>query len=431
MRTFNELIKVDEKNIELNVNDSKKDTSMKDAINDQISSSNVEIASNPEQFNASNNSTVSSFTDESSCNNMSNVKASANVSNTSEKQSTAASLADGIIENANKNITEKEPLQNKFFLQGSEKGKLNTVNQILQEQEFELLSCINDSSTMDPLELSSEFDCSDEFVNTNLLANPEFLKNLAIDSSNASFSNDDAATSADKTEDSDIEILENIENEKKIGEKKNVEDNANRLTMDLKSPVKLEIEKKEQPALCDTDENKCTSLKTSTNTSADVQSEKPLTLDDIKDTGRAGLELYKCGYLECSFAAPNATLLKTHIKKCNFGEPARNLFCPHCKKRFIRIGFLLEHMKAHGLKRFGCSLCKNRFAVSYQATAHMKTKHKHLSTKLVPADPTNPSVEGLFIVQATVSFFHFNNYSLNLNFKQVLYIYSLKKKFII
>ncbi|CAL1673083.1 unnamed protein product [Lasius platythorax] len=398
MRTFDEPMKVDEGNVESSADDSKKDTSMKDAINDRISAAslNVEIASNQERSKASNNPAVPSFTSGIS----SNTEANANVPNTSGKQSIDASLAGGIAKKASKNAAEKQPLQNKSFLQGSEKGKLSTVNQILQEQALELLSCINDSGAVDPLEFSSEFDCSNEFVSTNLLDNPEFLKNLSVNSSNASFSNDDAATSADKMEDSDIEILENIESGKKIAEKKNVEGDANHLTADSKSSVELKIEKKEQSALCDTIEDKCTSVKAST--SADAQSERPLTLDDIKDTGRAGLELYKCGYLECSFAALNSGSLRTHIKSCNFGEPVRNLFCPHCKKRFIRIGFLLGHMQqAHGLKRFGCSLCKNRYTGPHQATQHMKTKHKHLNTKLVPADPTNPSAEGLFIVQAT------------------------------
>lgn len=399
MRTFDEPVKVDERNIELSVDNSKKNTSIKDA-SDKISTAslNVEITSNPEQSNVPNNSTVPSFTNEIDCSNVSSVETSVIVFNTSDKQSIDASLTGAIAENASKNATEKQSLQNKSFLQGSEKGNLNQI------QEQERLSRINDSGTGNPLELSSEFNCSDEFVNTNLLDDPEFLKNIAVNSSNASFSNDGATVSTDKTEDSDIEILENIGSEKEIAQMKNIEHDTNHLTADSKSPVELKIEKKEQSAICDTSENTHISVQASTSTCTDVQSEKPLTLDDIKDTGCAGLELYKCGYLECSFAAPDANLLKAHIKKCNFGEPVRNLFCPHCKKRFIRIGFLLEHMKSHGLKRFGCSLCKSRYAVSYQATAHMKTKHKHLNTKLVPADPTNPSAEGLFIVHATVSF---------------------------
>lgn len=394
VRTFDEPIRVDEENIKLNVNDPKKNILTKVAIHEKTATTslNVEVASNPEQSDAPNNLTVPSFIKEISCS-MSNVETNANVFNASEKLSIDASSA-GITENVSKKIVEKQSVQNKSFLQGSEKGKLN---QIVQEEKR--LSCINDSGTRDPSELSSEFNCSDEFVNTNLLDNPEFLKTLAVNSSNPSISNDEATVSADKTEDSDIEILENI-GEKKIVEKKNIEQDANHLTADSKSSIELKIEKKEQFAVCDTSENKSTFVKASTSTCTDVQSEKPLTLDDIKDTGRAGLELYKCGYLECSFAASNANLLKAHIKKCNFGEPVRNLFCPHCKKRFIRIGFLLEHIKVHGLKRFGCSLCKIRYAVASQATAHMKTKHKHLGTKLVPADPTNPSVEGLFIVHA-------------------------------
>lgn len=391
IRTFEEPTKLGEGNIESGGDNSKKNTNMKDAINDQTSIASPDIEG---RSKVSNSPAISSFTSR-----MSNMETNINVPSTSEKQSTNASVA-SIAENANKNANEKQSLQNKSSSQGSEKDKSSTTNQVIQEQELELLSCLNDSDAMDPLELSNEFDSSDEFVNTNLLDNPEFLKNLTINSNNTSFSNDDAAMFADKTEDSDIEILENIESEKR----KDVEDDTNHST-DSKPSVELKIEKKEQSEMGDTEDKY---VKTST--SADTQSERPLTLDDIKDTGHAGLELYKCGYLECSFATTNAITLKAHIKSCTFGEPTKNLCCPHCKKRFIRIGFFLEHMKAHGLKRFGCSLCKFRYAVPYHATQHMKTKHKHLSTKLVPADPTNPSAEGLFIVQATVSLSFHHNY---------------------
>ena len=114
MRTFDEPMKVDEGNVESSADDSKKDTSMKDAINDRISAAslNVEIASNQERSKASNNPAVPSFTS-------SNMEANANVPNTSGKQSIDASLAGGIAKKASKNAAEKQPLQNKSFLQGS------------------------------------------------------------------------------------------------------------------------------------------------------------------------------------------------------------------------------------------------------------------------------------------------------------------------
>jgi len=407
LRTFDD--KINKESIDSNVDDSQKNTIKKDAANDQISTASlsIDITLNEVRSNPPNNLKEDNFVGAVN-DDLKNAEANAKVSNISTKQSADASLA-STSEKMSKSA-EKQPLQNKLFLQAeTEKSSDDITSQILQEPELELLSSMNDCGAIDPLEFSDEFNCSDEFVNTNLLDNAEFLKNFTPNSDNI------FSKSADKTEDSDIEILES---EEKAARRK-IEDDIKKKV----EPVFFEAktESKKQVASSDTIEMKCTSEEMTAHTAnATVQQDKPLTLDDIKDTGRIGHELYKCGYLECSFTAPNAVLLKAHIKTCNLGEPIKNLFCPHCKKRFVKIGLLLEHMKSHGLKRFGCSLCKLRYSVSYQATAHMKTKHKFLNTKLVPADPTNPSVDGLFIVQAIVSLlssiFNIKNYKYYLFF---------------
>lgn len=382
---------------------------MTDTINIQVSANALNILTYPEQSSveiALNQERIPNL-----LGNLSNVES--NVSNVTSKQSEDASCA-GIAENVSnstdtpttsslqkQNLLGGLPLNNENKpSQQSEKKKLNdyATNQILHEPELELLSCMNDSNAVDPLECTEEFDCGDEFVNTNLLDNPAFLKSLTA---NASFSKDDIITSEDKTEDSDVEILENIENAK-VAEKKDPKNDVNQ-TANPESSSKQETKKEEKSAACDTTDDKYTSKEVLTD-SVTAQPDEPLTLADIKHTGYSGHELYKCGYEECSFATSNSASLRAHIKECIHKANNKNLYCAHCKKRFIKIGFLLEHLKAHGLKRFGCSLCKMRYAVPYQAMAHMKTKHKHPNTKLIPADPTNPSVDGLFIVQATVSF---------------------------
>jgi len=404
-------------------NDSpKKNASMENVTNEQISIASLnenvlnetildEEQSNPEKLNSDFVKGINS--------NPNNTEIAANISNIPAKQCKDSSIS--TIKNMSNNSAEKQLLhgsyvlnkfdESKLFSQ-SEKSKSNeyVTNQILHEPELELLSCVKETNTIDPLKCSSEFNCNDEFVNTNLLDNPEILKNFGINSDNTSFFKDNTTVLESKTEDSDIEILENVENEKKIVEKKNAEDDTNQM-MDSESSKKS-IETKEQ-LVCNTTKDKCISENSPIHSlNLSIRQEKPLTLDDIKDTGCAGLELYKCGYSDCSFAAPNASLLRAHMKECNFGVSNKNLFCPHCKKRFVKIGFLLEHLKAHGLKRFGCSQCKMRYAVSYQATAHMKTKHKFPNTKLVPADPTNPSVDGLFVVHAIVSISSFLSFFL-------------------
>ncbi|XP_025992233.2 uncharacterized protein LOC105202475 isoform X3 [Solenopsis invicta] len=551
--------------IGLNADDAKKNTTKKYA--NQISTAllNVKSVLNEARSNPPNNSrkddVIGTVND-----NLKNIEV--NVTNVLTKLSADVSLA-----NANKktrNGIAEKPVQKEPSLQ-SETKKLSdcATNQILREPQLELLSSKNDSNTINsnPIEFLGDFNCSDEFVNTNLLDNAELFKKFTPNSNNLS-------KATDKTDDSDIEILES---EEKIAQE-NVENNVNKITKEavLKSKIDIVDENiKEQVAPSDTTETERTptdvladksasvladksagvladksagvladksagvladksagvladksagvladksadvsenvsadvsenvsadvsenvsadvsenvsenvsadvsenvsadvsenvstdvsenvsadvsenvsadvsenvsadvsenvSADVSENVSADVSenvsadvlenvsadvsedmsedvsadvsedvsADQPLTLDDIKDTGRVGHDLYKCGYMDCNFTASNAILLKTHIKKCNLvvGEPIKNLFCPHCKKRFVKIGLLLEHMKTHGLKRFGCSLCKLRYSVSYQATAHMKQKHKLFNPKLVPADPTNPSADGLFIVHAT------------------------------
>lgn len=287
-----------------------------------------------------------------------------------------------------------KPDENKSSLIQPQKNKPSSH---VRKQTFNESKLLEDPSALDPLEFTSDLSCTDEFINTNLLDNPDFLKSFKPKSSNVSFCKNEAVITYDKTEDSDIEILENIGNSKMA--EKNAENNE---ITKLKSS-KQATTKEEQSDSCNTTGDKSTSKGTAAD--SDDAAAQPLTLEDIKDTGCTGLNLYKCGYTNCNFATTTAPLLKKHIKECSLNSAEKNLYCAHCTKRFIKIGFLLEHLKIHGLKRFGCSLCKIRYPVSYQATAHMKTKHKFPNTKLVPADPTNPSVDGLFIVQAIVSLF--------------------------
>ncbi|XP_067204646.1 uncharacterized protein [Linepithema humile] len=365
LRNFDDFIKLDETTL-VNVDETAK--SAQDAKNDQIPpimSPNAEAALNKEQLKSPSNLLP-------------------NILMKHSKDTCPVNVTENMSNSATEKQTETKVLQS-LGLQQKEKAKNHVRKQTFHKSE--LLSCTDDSGTKDSLESSSEINYDDEFVNTNLLDNPEFFKNLISLAGNTFKSN---AVSANKTEDSDIEILD-IESDKGNGE--DDADQAAELSEE-------NAEVKKQFAPCGVVEDKSAFCPEEA-AARTAQLEEPLTLDDIKDTGYSGCELYKCGYLECSYTALNSNTLKEHIKECSFAESSKNLFCAHCKKRFVKAGFLLEHlMKAHGLKRFGCSLCEMRYAVAYQATAHMKVKHKCNNTKLVPADPTNPSVDGLFIVQA-------------------------------
>ncbi|XP_076761656.1 uncharacterized protein LOC143429775 [Xylocopa sonorina] len=273
--------------------------------------------------------------------------------------------------------------------ESSEKSLLDTPKKSLLAK--------SPTEPMDPSEGS--FDCSDEFININLLDNPDFLKKVSNCSTDVSTANKSTVDDS-KQDDSDIEIVDVVDRE--VVSAKSIKSECDRKEsgdLNSKSKVESEVDMKEQQS-CNVDVkdlNVCTD--TNKDSSDTTKTDKPLTLEDIKDTGFSGTKLYKCGYETCDFSAPSAAHLRTHVKECSLGGDSKNLACAHCGKRFMKVGFLLEHIKSHGLKRFGCALCKMRCTVGYQAMAHMKMKHKYGCSKLVPADPKNPSADGLFIVQ--------------------------------
>lgn len=272
-------------------------------------------------------------------------------------------------------------------------------------------------TTSDPLETSRTSNSGDEFINFNILDNPDFLGSASGKSATASViverkSLEDTAITND---DSDIEILEDIGVSPKkstggpikviLPERAKKSSTQGDETSKTKSPAG-ETTEAEPVIVCSSTENSL-DLNINQNATEEIDNNfaRPLTLDDIKNTGFTGRDLYRCGYDGCEFGAETSALLRTHIKECMYATDGKNLNlnCIHCSKRFVKIGFLLEHFKLHGLKRFGCSLCSERWSMPYQAMSHMKSKHKNPYTKLIPADPKNPSADGLFVVEAIVS----------------------------
>ncbi|KAJ8678941.1 hypothetical protein QAD02_014728 [Eretmocerus hayati] len=130
-----------------------------------------------------------------------------------------------------------------------------------------------------------------------------------------------------------------------------------------------------------------------------------LTLDDIKDTGLTGRDLYQCGVENCSVSTENAEELRSHLQQHSPAEEnlsdSMSLYCVHCGplgKKYGRPSFFIDHLKTHGLRRFSCGICNARFALQSQAQSHLRAKHKFVHSKSVPADPANPSTDGLFVV---------------------------------
>ncbi|XP_063987939.1 uncharacterized protein Sov isoform X2 [Diachasmimorpha longicaudata] len=312
-------------------------------------------------------------------------------------------------------VVEKQPVSTSH--ENLKSAKSSSQGSIDQEQESivrysneKLKTQVN--LALDPLSLSQEFDMTDEFVNINVLDNPEFLRTAEERAAKLRAIN---PVVEDKNDDSDIEILECIEPSSKPKLQLTPIKDSLRPFLRLKEEVKESQSGRTTPAaVFSSNEDSNTSMEVSRSTEVSTPSEfdnheieresdflekPPLSLEDIKHTGFSDKDLYKCGYDGCNFEAMTAGALKTHIISCQYVAENVQLICVHCTKRFVKIGNLIDHLKIHGPKRFGCSLCSLRYPLACQAVAHMKTKHKISSSKLVPADPGNPSPDALFIVQ--------------------------------
>lgn len=251
-------------------------------------------------------------------------------------------------------------------------------------------------------------DDNNEFVSTNLLDHTELLSGKkAKQTANAN------VVKADDY-DSDIEIIEDY-----TDTASNKETPPNK-----KDEIKEEVTDNSKAQ--DSDESTPATEGPESVTADAKSSPKPnnegrfLKIEDVRGTGFEGKELFRCGVETCDYAAETAEDLRLHMMKCspNIDDGLTEqtpLYCIHCgpsSKRFSKASFFIDHLKTHGLKRFSCAVCNARFAVQGQAQSHVRAKHKFVNSKIVPADPMNPSTDGLFIVHPIVSIikFRYQNY---------------------
>ncbi|XP_046733857.1 uncharacterized protein LOC124404071 isoform X2 [Diprion similis] len=284
------------------------------------------------------------------------------------------------------------------------RSDVGNLQKSLQDSDYRktLLAVEN---AADPLSLNKYSNSVEQLVGDKGVEGSDSLKNFPNDgySDSPLIAVDSTGKKAELSDDSDIEILEDStqtvtkSSTPEIKMTENAETNS-QISMSTATTSHKTEETQSVTASNSSDAN----LNVISNTNFETTSNavrQLLTLDDIKDTGFTGTDLYKCGNYNCSFNSDTPELLKCHLSSCTADNDIKSLICAHCKKRFVKVGFLLEHLKTHGLKRFGCSLCPMRCTLPYQAMSHMKSKHKFASNKLVPADPKNPSTDGLFVVQ--------------------------------
>ncbi|XP_067015656.2 uncharacterized protein [Anabrus simplex] len=112
-----------------------------------------------------------------------------------------------------------------------------------------------------------------------------------------------------------------------------------------------------------------------------------VTPEELTSTGFSGEQLYRCGNATCNYAASDAATLREHLLICDMSRDCSVLICVHCQRQFKQINSLLEHLRIHGVCRYGCALCAFRAPVSQQAIKHLKQRHKIGNTRMVPIDP--------------------------------------------
>ncbi|XP_076256193.1 uncharacterized protein LOC143193736 isoform X1 [Rhynchophorus ferrugineus] len=122
-----------------------------------------------------------------------------------------------------------------------------------------------------------------------------------------------------------------------------------------------------------------------------------------KHAGLSGLQLYRCAVCSQSFSIIPA--LKHHLStSTNCKKPGLKPYqCFHCSKTVKTPAVLLDHLQTHGVQRFICSLCNEKFTTLAAARTHNKSRHSIHHTTLVPLDNSKTDVEtDIFVVKPTL-----------------------------
>ncbi|KAJ8936842.1 hypothetical protein NQ314_012158 [Rhamnusium bicolor] len=113
--------------------------------------------------------------------------------------------------------------------------------------------------------------------------------------------------------------------------------------------------------------------------------------------GLLSYQLYRCAFCDISFS--NSNDFKKHVSRsltCRKDDATgRPFVCVHCEKNFKNTHVLTDHIQCHGIMRFSCSLCGNKFPTANQARSHIKNRHNIPQTTLSPLNPleANPDID--------------------------------------
>ncbi|XP_066144550.1 uncharacterized protein [Euwallacea fornicatus] len=131
---------------------------------------------------------------------------------------------------------------------------------------------------------------------------------------------------------------------------------------------------------------KITNMERSVSTVSISDDESDCGSSDKKKRDLMGYQLFRCGACNLSFS--NVKSLKLHLSTsstCKNSGP-KAFKCVHCDKWLKSVQRLCDHIMTHGIKRFSCSLCEEKFTLVQIAKFHMKNRHSiHIhQTSLMP-----------------------------------------------
>ncbi len=126
-------------------------------------------------------------------------------------------------------------------------------------------------------------------------------------------------------------------------------------------------------------------------------------VEGLDGEGFSGHDLYRCGNSPCLFSAADQASFRDHCAtpgRCEFSpRSSHDLVCYHCGRQLKHAATLLEHLnKAHGPRRYRCSLCLSRGTGAAVVRAHMKGAHKVVNAKVVPVKAGSSSEQEHFLL---------------------------------
>ncbi|CAH1278601.1 unnamed protein product [Diabrotica balteata] len=140
--------------------------------------------------------------------------------------------------------------------------------------------------------------------------------------------------------------------------------------------------------------------------------DKPLHRTELEETssssnqksspcGLLDYQLFKCA--TCMLAFSTLKAFKKHVTKSEECKNKDNInkpfVCVHCNKSYKNCNTLCVHIQYHGVSRYSCSVCGNKFHTFRQGRGHMKRRHNVSDTTQIVVNSASASNGEKYIIE--------------------------------